>query len=512
MSNSFQSNFQFGNTGSARPIDPEQPMRILVMGDFSAGRGVGSVADRRFHRVDIDNFDEFLEKTAPTVKVRLGDHPDATVEIKITELDDFHPDNLYRDVAIFHELRELRKRLMNPSSFPQAVAELSAALSIETEESKSDTSTSDSESKSSDSESANTSESDAEMLGRVLGQSAKTVDTSAPRSAQVDIQSLIHQIVAPYIEPAPDPRQDEYVGHADAAIAGQMRAILHAPSFQSLESAWLALHFLVSQVTMSTEVQVFVWDVTKQELLEAGEAESDQLEDSILFRRLVTDREQIPFSMIVSNETFSHQLNDLIQVSRLGAIGAHSGGPFLAGASPQLARCNQWTDEIPLANPDQMSPQEENWQSIRTSPVARWIGLAGPRFLLRLPYGESTGSVDAFDFEEVDDPNTDHEALLWGNPSLFVATLLATSYLESGWSMTPGEHIEIGDLPALTYKDDGEVHLKACAEVFLSERVADRLLEQGLMPLMSFKNRNAVRVLRMQSVSSPAASLSGAWS
>ncbi|WP_182869869.1 type VI secretion system contractile sheath domain-containing protein [Rhodopirellula sp. JC639] len=516
MSNSFESSFQFGNAGSARQLDPQEPMRIVVMGNFSGcGDADGSVAERKFRRVDIDNFEDVLQTIAPKASVQIGDSADAVIEIGIGELDDFHPDALYRNVPIFHELRQLRKRLTDPKSFSDAAAELNQTLALRTESGSEDTARvtpAASDASPATAEESAADESDADTLDRVLGQTVQSVDTSAARSPQVDIQSLINQIVAPYIEPKPDPRQDEYVGHADAAIAGQMRAILHDGSFQALESAWLGLNFLVSQVAQSEEVQVFLWDVTKAELLQAGESESEQLEDSLLFRRLVTDREQVPFTMLVSTETFSHELNDLILLTRLGAIGANCGGPALAAASPQLVGSQAWTDEIPKPTAE-ASRGEQDWQSIRTSAAARWIGLAGPRLLLRLPYGASTSPVDAFDFEEIDDPIADHESLLWGASSVFVATLLATSYLQSGWQMTPGDLQEIADLPALTYKDeDGEVHLKACAEVFLSERVAEQILDHGVMPLMSFKNRNAARVLRVQSVSSPASALAGPWS
>lgn len=479
------------------------------MGNFSGrAASAGSLSERKFLRVDIDNFEEMLEKFAPTARVRVSDQSDALIEIGIREMDDFHPDALYRNVPIFHELRELRKRLMDTSSFSAAASELNEALSIIPANDAAESSPAAAEPRPAD-----PNESNADTLDRVLGHSTKSVDTSPRRSQQVDIQSLIHQIVAPYIEPKPDPRQDEYVQHADSAIAGQMRTILHDQSFQDLEAAWLALDFLVSQVTQSEDVQVFIWDVTKSELLQASESDSDQLEDSLLFRQLVTDREQVPFSLFVTNESFTHEINDLILLTRLGAIGASSGGPVLAGASPRLLGCGAWTDDIGVKSLADGTLQDENWGSIRSSDVARWIGLAGPRFLLRLPYGAKTSSVDAFDFEEIDDPITDHDSLLWGASSLFTATLLATSYLESGWSMSPGDLQEIGDFPALTYKDeDGETHLKACAEVYLSERVAERILEQGVMPLMSFKNRNAARVMRVQSVSSPPAGLSGPWS
>ena len=130
MSNSFNSSFQFGNTGSARQLDPQQPMRIVVMGNFSGGSNPDPPAQRKFPRDDIDNFEEVLNSIHPVANVRLGDHPDATIEIAIGELDDFHPDSLYRNVSLFHQLRELRKRLMDPKSFSAAAAELNQALSL----------------------------------------------------------------------------------------------------------------------------------------------------------------------------------------------------------------------------------------------------------------------------------------------------------------------------------------------------------------------------------------------
>ena len=45
-------------------------------------------------------------------------------EIEIGELDDFHPDSLYRKLGIFKALGDLRKRLNNTATFPKAAAEV----------------------------------------------------------------------------------------------------------------------------------------------------------------------------------------------------------------------------------------------------------------------------------------------------------------------------------------------------------------------------------------------------
>ena len=66
--------------------------------------------------------------------------------------------------------------------------------------------------------------------------------------------------------------------------------------------------------------------------------------------------------------------------------------------------------------------------------------------------------------------------------------------------MRVGDLRDVEDLPAYVLDRDGEKHLLPCAEANLSETVGDRLLALGLMPLLSYKHRNAVRVMSFQAV------------
>ena len=72
---------------------------------------------------------------------------------------------------------------------------------------------------------------------------------------------------------------------------------------------------------------------------------------------------------------------------------------------------------------------------------------------------------------------------------------------------TPGGE----DLPAHAYVEDGEKRMQACAESHLSERAGQALLQRGLIPLLSYANRNAIRVMRLQSVAEPPRALAGPW-
>ena len=117
---------------------------------------------------------------------------------------------------------------------------------------------------------------------------------------------------------------------------------------------------------------------------------------------------------------------------------------------------------------------------------------------------------DAFDFEEIEGPH-DPTALVWGNGAWACLALLAQAYRNSGWSMTPGEVVDLEDLPAYTYRDDGDTVFQPCAEVNLSDTAAEELAKRGLMPLVSHANRNAVRLARFQSIADPSRPLAGPW-
>jgi type VI secretion system protein ImpC len=129
--------------------------------------------------------------------------------------------------------------------------------------------------------------------------------------------------------------------------------------------------------------------------------------------------------------------------------------------------------------------------------------------LLRLPYGPSD-PVERFGFEEMPTART-HGAYSWGSSAFAAVLLLARSFRERGWDMQPGDHLEIDDLPTEIYVEDGERKLLACAEVFLSERSGEAILQRGLCPLLSYKNRNAARLLRFQSLADPPTALRGPW-
>ena len=84
---------------------PETPFRIAILGDFSgrANRGIvdTDLANRKPLLVDRDNIDEVLAKLGAEIHIPILGPESPPVNIRFSEMDDFHPDSLFEKVEIF---------------------------------------------------------------------------------------------------------------------------------------------------------------------------------------------------------------------------------------------------------------------------------------------------------------------------------------------------------------------------------------------------------------------------
>jgi type VI secretion system protein ImpC len=437
--------FSFGRP--ARRRDEEEPMRLLLVGDFS-GRPHAErppLAERPTARVDVDNIDAVMRRWQPRVGLPAG-------EISFGAIDDFHPDRMFARLDLFRALRETRAR-------PPA-------------------------------------DTDA-LIGRLLGK-ANDAAAPAPASPATGLDALIRDIVAPHIVRDTSVQTAAYVAAVDAAIAEQMRSTLHAPAFQSLEAAWRGVHWLISSVELDENLQVHLFDVTRDEIFADIVAAQGKLAQTGVYRSIVERTRNVPggqrWAAIAALMECGPSDADVGLLAALGLIASHAGGPLLAGADRALGGDEPQTSA--------------GWEALRRSEAARWIALAAPRVLLRLPYGARTDPIESFAFEEFVGPPV-QDQFLWGHASLALAILLGRGFTARGWQMEPGDEREIGDLPAYTFTRDGEPHLQPCAERLLTERQINVLIASGLVPIASRRDRNAVVAVRFQSIADPPAPL--AW-
>jgi type VI secretion system protein ImpC len=296
----------------------------------------------------------------------------------------------------------------------------------------------------------------------------------------------------------------------DRATSLEMGRLLHHPDVQGLESLWRGVFFLLARAQPDTQLRVCLIDVSRDELA-ADQDQGRALEDTTLFELLVASSARtlggIRWSLLVGAYSFGPEPEDLALLARVAGVARAAGAPWISGARPALAGYESFA--VPSSRETMETPA--GWAELRRQPQARSLGLALPRLLLRLPYGEDTDPCEAFRFEELGD-DRDHESYLWGNGALACAAVLAQAFQSSGWTLRTGPHRDIGGLPLHLRDTEEGRSAQPCAESLLTEDQAIRILDRGLMPLLSFKEGDSVRLPRLQSVASPVTALEAWWS
>ena len=494
MSGRLEFGFEFGNARRPSEPEPDRPLRILVMGDFSGhvarrgGQAREPIASRAISRIDIDNFEELLQKLAPRLEFAIeGEH--APVALEFQSLDDFHPDRIYDRVHPFQELAALRKRLQNSSTFADAAAELQERLLADANLPPPATASAPHP----------PAKDDADLLDQILG---GTRAAESPRAEVAGaVQQFVERVAAPHVTPAAGPELNRMVAAVDLASSRLMRAVLHNPAFQQLESLWRGLDKLVAAVGGADEVSIHLLDVTRDELVIDVDRTGDTVEDLGLYR-LIVERSRgapgsEPWSLLVGAYNLGSTELDVRLLGALGMIAARAGGRFLAAADSSVLGVRSLVETPDPREWNASAADDENrWAALRRSPVAASIGVALPRVLLRLPYGRKTDEIERFEFEELVDPAKEHEAYLWGNPALRCASLFAQAFIERGRMPRSGASLDLEGLPAYTYRNpEGDAEMKPCAEVFLTEEAARAVLARGVMPVVSYRNRDAARLM-----------------
>ena len=363
--------FRFGKSNKQGPSpDAGVPLRMLVIADFGGHSGQGEVLTgtlARPRRVNIESLPSVCTALAPRVRIGLGDQ--APFSIAIGDLDEFHPDHLYASLDLFAPMRELRRQIENPQTFAAAAARLGMADQAATSPVAASAEGSD--------------------IQRLLGRAPTAADkTTAPVSATSIVDSMIRQALGSHITAKADPRQAALLATIDQTSAGLMRAILHHPAFQSVEAVWRGLDFLVRSLEIEEDVQLFVLDVSLEEMA-AAFAASPTLAESDLFRSLADSSADVPWSLLVSLAPYQPTAGHAALLARLGALAQDGGATLLAGMSWAA-----WTAGF-AATADQQA-----WQALRSSACATSIGMALSRMLLRLPYGKKGEPIERFAFEE----------------------------------------------------------------------------------------------------------------
>ncbi len=304
------------------------------------------------------------------------------------------------------------------------------------------------------------------------------------------------------------------IAEIDRKLSEQINLIMHHEEFQTLESTWRGLHYLVDNTEMDETLKIRVLNLPKKDLAKTiKKYKGTAWDQSTLFKKIYEQEYGSPggepYGCLIGDYNFDHSPPDVEILNGVAQIAAAAHSPFISAAAPTLMNMDSWQE---LSNPRDLTKIFQTadyapWRSLRESEDSRYIGLTMPRFLGRIPYGAKTNPVEDFDFEE-DTASGDHSKYLWANAAYSMGVNITRSFKQYGWcanirGVESGGLVE--GLPCHTFPtDDGGVDMKCPTEIGITDRREAELAKNGLMPLSHWKNEDYAAFIGAQSLHNPA--------
>ncbi|MDY6844027.1 MAG: type VI secretion system contractile sheath large subunit, partial [Thermodesulfobacteriota bacterium] len=227
------------------------------------------------------------------------------------------------------------------------------------------------------------------------------------------------------------------IGQIDKLISAQLNEVMHHSEFQKLEASWRGLHYLVHQSETGERLKIRVMNVSKKDLLKDMEKASE-FDQSALFKKVYEEEYGMfggaSYGALIGDYEFSSHPQDMALLEKISQVAAASHAPFISAASPKLFNLDSYNE---LGGPRDMakifqSAEYAKWKSFRDSEDSRYVALALPHVLMRLPYGQDNVPVETFGFEE-DVDGTDSSKYLWGNAAYALGARLTDAFAKYHW-------------------------------------------------------------------------------
>ncbi|MDT8273412.1 MAG: type VI secretion system contractile sheath large subunit, partial [Desulfomonilia bacterium] len=290
-----------------------------------------------------------------------------------------------------------------------------------------------------------------------------------------------------------------------------LNEVMHHSDFQKLEGSWRGLNYLVNQSETGESLKIRVMNIAKNDLLKDMEKASE-FDQSTLFKKIYEEEFGMfggaSYGALVGDYEFSNHPQDLSLLEKMSQVAAAAHAPFIAAASPKMFNLDTFEE---LGTPRDLakifsSADYAKWKSFRETEDSRYVSLALPHVLMRLPYGRDNVPVETFDFEE-DVSGTDNSKYLWGNAAYALGTRLTDAFAKYRWCAAI-RGVEGGGLvqglPVHTFKtDEGDVALKCPTEIAITDRREKELADLGFVPLVHCKGTDYAAFFSTQTANKP---------
>ncbi len=293
-------------------------------------------------------------------------------------------------------------------------------------------------------------------------------------------------------------RIDRLIVAIDRLLSAQVDAVLHHPRLQRLEASWRGIAWLVRLSDGLKGVKIRVlnlsWRELTRDLERAVEFDQSEAFDKIYTQEFDTPGGE-PFGLIVADYEPSKHPKDMETLRAFAGVVAAPHAPTIIGCSPAMFGVDRFRELVPTIDLPGMfrRPEFTGWRSLRTgTDDTRYLGMALPRILIRLPYRPDGSRADGFVYREtVHAENAAH--WLWGTAAYGFAAVVIRSFGTYAWfgdirgagrDLSGGGMVDSLPLPWF-HTDRPGVATRPPVETFLTERQERELSELGFIPVMT---------------------------
>ena len=304
----------------------------------------------------------------------------------------------------------------------------------------------------------------------------------------------------------------------DERLSEQLAAIMHHPDFLRLEGSWRGLHHLVMNTETSANLKIRVFNVKKRELMK-DLAKAVEFDQSELFKKLYENEFGTPggepYGLLIGDYEFSNHPEDVQMLTSISSVSAAAFAPFISAAGAKLFGFQDYRELVKPRDLEKIFDSLEygQWRGFRDSEDSRFVTLAMPRVLARLPYGAATLVIDEFAYEETPlDPDgkslaLQHEEYCWMNAAFVLGARITDAFSRYGWCTAirgaeGGGKVEA--LPSHIFvSDDGDPDQKCPTEIGITDRRDAELAKLGFLPLCHYKNTDYAVFFGAQTTQKP---------
>ncbi len=317
-------------------------------------------------------------------------------------------------------------------------------------------------------------------------------------------------------------RLNQDVAVIDDLLNRQIKAIIHHPRFQKLEASWRGIKYLHNVLVREydptgPEAKLKILDVSWKELGNDFESAWDIQQSNLFYKVYEQEFGQAggePFGLLIGDydikppDTAGHSQDDFAILNSISAVAAAAFSPFITNCSPEIFQLSDFGE---LENVQDLSDAFEGtaatrWKNLCLKEDARFLGLAMPKILMRLPWSNrpdlvltherrrssQSRNVNQFCFQEdVRGPN--NSKYLWGGAAFAFAAVVLRSFSRTSW-LTDIRGVQrnddggglVTDLPVeFNATESPGASPKISTDVIITDETEKELCELGFIPLCS---------------------------